>query len=518
MAHIKPLSLAGFLSLPPLFPNDDPLFKHRNGNFQFSSQCCHGHSPRVAVYARALPLRVDAPGAARLLDAKKKQKTGGVLGELVHLDQKRYEELPGVPDRTNMTKKDLTWAMDWKLCDPLTKFSPCPRASKIVKLLTENIISMHGTNRPSLPGLIAQNSEEFVESTTKSAFALYKSDSANHTAPLKKLEELKGVGPATASLLLSILDGDNAPFFSDELFRWVCWDEALGGWKRKIKYDKKEYGMLWEGVKALRERLGEGVSAVDLEKCAYVCGKLAIDKKLEAEVRKDAEKRQNEAAETKLEAGASSSKQTKDEVDEISKSPPIPTVANTEQAKKLESKPAKKKSAKRSSPEPETEGPAPDAQASTPSISSPPNQPTAKTEQAKKPEPKPTKKSVKRSSPEPETDDPLSDVQASSTSSSPPKKPKTEHKKKTEEDATAEQSKPSAKPTKPHPPPASAPKVKSGPNPAAAASAAGTAGAAKPKTTAKASSAPKAKKPAKVRSGGENSRVLRPRKEMSYET
>ena len=117
MPNSVPQPNAGFLSLPPLFPNDDPLFKHRNGNFQFSSQCCHGHSPRVAVYARALPLRVDAPGAARLLDAKKKQKTGGVLGELVHLDQKRYEELPGVPDRTNMTKKDLTWAMDWKLCD-----------------------------------------------------------------------------------------------------------------------------------------------------------------------------------------------------------------------------------------------------------------------------------------------------------------------------------------------------------------------------------------------------------------
>lgn len=72
-----------------------------------------------------------------MLDAKKKQKTGGVLGELVHLDQKRFEELPGVPDRTSMTKKDLTWAMDWKLCASLTKFSQCPRASEIVKLLID---------------------------------------------------------------------------------------------------------------------------------------------------------------------------------------------------------------------------------------------------------------------------------------------------------------------------------------------------------------------------------------------
>lgn len=451
-----------------------------------------------------------------MLDTKKKQKTGGVLGEHVHLDQKRYEELP-VPDRTSMTKKDLTLAMDWKLCASLTKFSQCPRTSEIVNLLIENIISMHGTNRPSLPGLIAQNSEEVVESTTKSAFALYKSDPANYTAPLKKLEELKGVGPATASLLLSILDGDNAPFFSDELFRWVCWDEARGGWKRKIKYDKKEYGMLWEGVKTLRNRLGEGVSAVDLEKCAYVCGKLAVDKMLEAAVRKDAGKRQNDMVSTKPEKGASSKKQTKDEVDETSKSPPIPTTTKTEEAQKLEPKPAKKKPAKGSFSKPETEDPVSDAQASAPSSSSPPIPTTAKTEEAKKPEPKPTKKkSAKRSVPEPETNDPLSEVQAPSKFSSPSKKPKTEHKKKTEEGTTTETSKTSAIPIKTHPPLAAAPKAKSVPKPAATASAAGTAGAAEPKT--KASSASKAKKPAKLPSGGQNSRVLRPRKEMSYET
>jgi len=340
---------------------------------------------------------------------------------------------------------------------------------------------------------------------------------------LKKLEELKGVGPATASLLLSILDGDNAPFFSDELFRWVCWDGAQGGWKRKIKYDKKEYGMLWDGVKTLRDRLGEGVSAVDLEKCAFVCGKLAVDKKLEAEVRKDAEKRRNEGGGTKLGEGASSDKQTKDEADETSKSPPIPTTVKTEKARKAEPKPepkpAKKKSEKRSSFEPESDGSLSDAQDSTSASRSPPAPSIAKAEQVKKPEPKLIqKKSAKRSPPEPETEDPASDAQASSTFSSPPKKLKTEHKKKTEGNTT-EPSKASAKSTKP---PAAALKTKSGPKPAAASSAAAssaaTGGAAKPKTTTKASSVSKAKKPAKLPSGGENSRVLRPRKEMSYET
>ena len=371
---------------------------------------------------------------------------------------------------------------------------------------------MHGINRPSLPGLLAQNSEEVVESTTKSAFALYKSDATNYSAPMKKLEELKGIGPATASLLLSILDGDNAPFFSDELFRWVCWDEALGGWKRKIKYDKKEYGTLWDGVKTLRERLGDGVSAVDLEKCAFVCGKLAVDKNLEAELRKDAEKRQNEVAETKLGEGASGSKQTKDEVDEVSAPSPIPTAAKTEQAKNLEPKPASKKSAKKSSAELETKDSASGTQASTSSSKSPPIPTIAKTEHAKTFEPKPAKKkSAKRSSPEPETGDPAPDAQAPSPSSSPAKKPKTEHKKKPEQETT-ESSKTSANPSKA--PSAAAPKAKSRPTPPPASAAA----AAKPKTIIKASTASRAKKPDKVPSGGENFRVLRPRKEISYET
>lgn len=80
-------------------------------------------------------------------------------------------------------------------------------------------------------------------------------------------------------MLLSVYDEENVPFFSDELFRWVCWDEQAG-WKRKIKYDMKEYGMLWEGVERLREKLGRKVKAVDLEKVAYVCGRLGADKKL----------------------------------------------------------------------------------------------------------------------------------------------------------------------------------------------------------------------------------------------
>ena len=123
---------------------------------------------------------------------------------------------------------------------------------------------------------MASNSEDAVEDITGSAFMLYDQDPSDPFPALKRLAELKGIGPATASLLLSIYDEEKVPFFSDELFRWVCWQEEEGGWERKIKYDWKEYRMLWEGVGELRRRLGE-VKVVEVEKAAFVCGRLGVD-------------------------------------------------------------------------------------------------------------------------------------------------------------------------------------------------------------------------------------------------
>jgi hypothetical protein len=88
---------------------------------------------------------------------------------------------------------------------------------------------------------------------------------------------LKGIGPATASLLLSVAAPRVVAFFSDELFRWCMWDESgrPGGWGRKIKYNVKEYEMLLEKVDVLIERLG--VRAVDVERVAWVLGKEGVD-------------------------------------------------------------------------------------------------------------------------------------------------------------------------------------------------------------------------------------------------
>ena len=98
--------------------------------------------------------------------------------------------------------------------------------------------------------------------------------------------QLKGVGPATASLILSCFRPDCVPFFSDEMYRWLCWDDpatkGMRGWKRQIGYTKKEFTTLIDRARALLERLRseDGAADVDmlaLEKAAYVLGKEEVD-------------------------------------------------------------------------------------------------------------------------------------------------------------------------------------------------------------------------------------------------
>lgn len=149
----------------------------------------------------------------------------------------------------------------------------------------------HGTFRPKLLQLVQSNDAELVLQTTKDAFeriARYNSVDISDAfgkpdiigdanTSLKVLTSLKGIGPATASLLLSVAAPERIPFFSDELFRWVMFDEAgsPGGWKRTIKYNAKEYNELIKKVDTLVSRLG--VRALDAEKVAYVLGKEGLD-------------------------------------------------------------------------------------------------------------------------------------------------------------------------------------------------------------------------------------------------
>ncbi|KAJ4378413.1 hypothetical protein N0V86_006116 [Didymella sp. IMI 355093] len=172
---------------------------------------------------------------------------------LADLDTLRYETIPAKLAKskkdTYLLKADVERLVEWKL--------------------------KHGTFRPTLMNLVKSNSADTIKDTTQLAFAPLNND-ADVMRSLKTLTSLRGIGPATASLLLSVYQPDTVPFFSDELFRWTHYDApGTSGWDRKIKYNVSEYKEMLKRVEGLRKRLN--VRAVDTEKVAYVLGKEMAD-------------------------------------------------------------------------------------------------------------------------------------------------------------------------------------------------------------------------------------------------
>jgi len=171
---------------------------------------------------------------------KRSKGTGMKNGRaLEELDDFRYgEALKRCKSNKRLHLEDLKILMEWKLT--------------------------HGKFRPNLANLAASNTESSVIKTTQVAFELYQKDTSNISKPIKALTDLRGVGPATASLLLAIYDSGSVVFFGDEVFRWLC----CGGKEESIKYTMKEYETLVGKSRELIERID--VRAVDVEKVGYV--------------------------------------------------------------------------------------------------------------------------------------------------------------------------------------------------------------------------------------------------------
>lgn len=111
--------------------------------------------------------------------------------------------------------------------------------------------------------LVSSNDPDTVRDTVREAIAYYR-DKADVAGTIDRLVKLKGIGPATASLLLAVHDPDNVVFFADEAFYWLC----AGGKQVPIKYNAKEYADLNARARKLAKRLG--VRAVDVERVAFV--------------------------------------------------------------------------------------------------------------------------------------------------------------------------------------------------------------------------------------------------------
>ncbi|KAI1119218.1 hypothetical protein F5Y14DRAFT_126307 [Nemania sp. NC0429] len=179
------------------------------------------------------------PSLIRSISSEKAAKAG--QSTLLELDEYRYNVAVDAfrhdePDR-QMSHGDVQRLVEWKL--------------------------RHGKFRPTLMKLVSSNDEEVVKKTIREAMAQYWSDN-NIAKAIDAIAKLRGIGPATASLLLSVHDSERVIFFSDEAFWWLCCE----GEKLPIKYNAKEYQQLNVAANEMAKRLQVG--ATDIEKVAYV--------------------------------------------------------------------------------------------------------------------------------------------------------------------------------------------------------------------------------------------------------
>lgn len=144
-------------------------------------------------------------------------------------------------------------------------------------MLTHPTLSTHGASRPFLPAMIRKNAPSAVSEATSLAAKTLSTLTASSTvsqalettmAAMTTVSTLSGVGPATASLVLAVFQPALVPFFEDELWAW-CFPEKEGG---KLKYDRKEYELLFRKCWEVKERIGEGrfPGMVVLEKASFV--------------------------------------------------------------------------------------------------------------------------------------------------------------------------------------------------------------------------------------------------------
>ncbi|RAH44324.1 uncharacterized protein BO95DRAFT_175454 [Aspergillus brunneoviolaceus CBS 621.78] len=148
--------------------------------------------------------------------------------------------------------------------------------------------------------MIRSNPESLVREATAEASRLLRTAELREMFPGTALEKvtgpLRGVGPATGSLVLSVLSSDDdgesegggegigVPFYSDDVFLWLCLGVFPGGDPERVrkafkpgksgelnvKYNVGEYRELWDAVRRLRGRLGVGVGCLEIEKVAFV--------------------------------------------------------------------------------------------------------------------------------------------------------------------------------------------------------------------------------------------------------
>ncbi|CAI7598584.1 unnamed protein product [Penicillium viridicatum] len=238
-----------------------------------------------------------APITKTELDPSEEKNILEETDKFLQLDRWRYEALPKIiaeranvggqkgsaPEGAHLLKEELVDIMEWK--------------------------TKHGVSRPMLMGMVKSNQDATITKSTSTAFAaLPDADpvvAPSDAFPKASLDALtapiRGVGPATASLILSIATvfGDakkQVPFYSDDVYLWLCLMDFPEGQNSKeqkpskhkkpngdliVKYNMNEYRELWNASQELRVRLNNGagdapVSFIDIERAAYVLRNISV--------------------------------------------------------------------------------------------------------------------------------------------------------------------------------------------------------------------------------------------------
>jgi hypothetical protein len=185
----------------------------------------------LSLYDKALTSRIDVH----------RSKNGAK--DLLQLDSWRLNELPkSVRERTPsfMSKEELEKLMDCKLYSPLD-----------LRIYQRS----RGKFRPRLKQLISSNVAPDVKSSTQKGFSELGSPLTIESiiTATKTLSELKGVGPATATMVLQA-SSDEVPFMSDEAMLQV-----FEGDKTKLKYDLKTCKIFIENIYEIVTSLKKGI-------------------------------------------------------------------------------------------------------------------------------------------------------------------------------------------------------------------------------------------------------------------
>lgn len=239
------------------------------------------------------------------LDKAEQHRVNADLEAFSKLDQWRYTDFPALL-RQRRDEAETHAEQDGNTGPDLGAYID---KGELVQLMEWKL--KHGHFRPALLGMVKSNAGPVVKKTTMGAFASIPDadpeTAADDAFPKVSMDTLakalRGVGPATASLILSVWTArcdpkHEVPFYSDELYLWLCFGifpSAVDGripekaavfvrrnGELNVKYNVSEYRRLYGAAWDLRSRLcktrkraymdrtEERISMIEIEKVSFV--------------------------------------------------------------------------------------------------------------------------------------------------------------------------------------------------------------------------------------------------------